>query len=123
MMAAAAAAGVLTTRMPHRQVRTALAEVFGQDVADAPAARGFIEQVADTGLAAFSDEIRGYHYAASRPRLFGRSRSLVGDIADAFAKSSNVILAIETGVELEYYGPLDPYDQPCLNPLSAQWYG
>jgi hypothetical protein len=103
------------------EVVAALRRSFGDAVADHPEAARFARD-----LEARLSRGRPAHVTLRQ------SIGLIGEVPDPafadtleeivvvlFVEGSNVVLASEQGLELEYLGMRDPYGAPCTNPVGA----
>lgn len=89
---------------PERSIRRALADSFGPDLARAPDAVAFVQDLAASGRVATA---------------LDHTDRLRDQVATEFALATNAVRAAETGEALVYTGLFAPYTLTCFNPLSS----
>lgn len=102
--------------------RQVIGRVYGADVAEHPATQAFCAAyeafVFDKGLPGRAANAIFNLKAANLPYVQDETARMDRSIVVKFATSTNVVLAQETGAELEFAGIFHPVQSSCSNQLS-----
>jgi hypothetical protein len=102
--------------------RQVIARVYGYDIAAHPAAQAFCEDyeafLIEKGLTGHMVNAIFNLKAGNLSYLEDKKARLDRSIVVKFATSTNVVLSVETGEELEHFGIFHPVENSCSNQLS-----
>lgn len=95
---------------------------FGVNAASNEAAQAFLQDFLDAGSADKGD-VQPKPLVFARRRFLGHlsynERQIRDEMIRQFVTATNIIRHQEAGVEFDYFGLADPYENACLNQLTA----
>lgn len=123
LIAGAAAAlsggGWLGRTSPRARAQDILQRVFGPEIAALQATAEFIDDyLADLSL---PNKVKLCLVRMKDWLPLSDDSAAEERIVNAFARSSNAVRAAEIGEAFVYLGLNDPYESPCINPMTSHW--